>query len=109
MFAQLLEITVPDSLISELRITLQKCAIYIIKFWLDKRHESKNITFIMFYDFIMLIEHGWITKEADSLMLCNKSHYNFKCSSITLMNTRILSVKIDSDFALQRGRKTIQS
>lgn len=65
----------------------------------------KKITFIMVYDFIMLIDHGWITKESDSLMLCNKSNHNSKCSSITLMNTGIQSIKIDSDFALQSGRK----
>lgn len=59
----------------------------------------------MVYDFIMLIDHGWITKESDSLMLYNKSHHNSKCSSITLMNTGIQSIKIDSDFALQSGRK----
>lgn len=105
LFAQLLETTVPDSLISESRITLKSCAICILKFWLDKDMKVKKITFIMVYDFIMLIDYGWITKESDSLMLCNKSHHNSKCSSITLMNTGIQSIKIDSDFALQSGRK----
>lgn len=42
LFAQLLETTVPDSLISESRITLKSCAICILKFWLDKDMKVKK-------------------------------------------------------------------
>lgn len=61
-----------DSLILELWIILKSCVICILKFWLDKDMKVKKIIFIMVYDFIMLIDYGWIIKELDFLMLCNK-------------------------------------